>query len=229
MSDWLAVFGIIALAGLIVFLVYWLLVATEGIYLGQRVVTWLYDVYAGRYEDIKGFQPHLEMQYVGQPLMHEIEPNMSPLVLDVATGTGRLPMTLLRYKRFSGRVIGVDLSMRMMDVAMRKTDAPNVSFAQAPAERLPFADDLFDVVTCLEALEFMSDAQQALAEMLRVLKPGGVLMTTRRVTARWMPTRAWTPGAMMARLEDIGYERVEFQRWQVDYDLVWARKPGPQP
>jgi SAM-dependent methyltransferase len=225
-SDWLGVIVIVLAAAALIALAYWLLVLTEGIYLGQRVVTWLYDVYAGRYEDIKGFQPHLELQYVGQPLMQEIAPNESPLVLDVATGTGRVALALLRYRRFSGTVIGIDLSMRMMEIAARRTDAPNVFFAQAPAEQLPFPDRSFDAVTCLEALEFMRDSRAALADMCRVLKPGGVLMTTRRVTARWMPDRSWSPARMMDILEAAGFEKVEFQRWQVDYDLVWARRPG---
>ena len=47
---------------------YYLLVVTEGVYLGRRVVVWLYDVTAGRYDDIKEFEPEFEAFFVIRPL-----------------------------------------------------------------------------------------------------------------------------------------------------------------
>ncbi len=225
MSEWVTVFVIVLVGFGVAGLLYWLLVESEGVYLGQRTVTWLYDRYAGRYEDIKRFVPQLEHQHLAQPLMQEIAPNRSPRILDVATGTGRMPLALLRYAGFSGQITGADLSMKMLAVALAKTDSPRVDFVCAPAERLPFLDGQFDVVTCLEALEFMTDSRSALAEMARVLKPNGVLLTTNRLTTKWMPGRRWSPGQLQEILEAVGFTKVEFERWQVDYDKIWARKP----
>lgn len=224
MSEWIGVFLIVLAGFAVAALLYWLLVESEGVYLGQRVVTWLYDRYAGRYEDIKRFVPQLEHQHLAQPLMQEIAPNRAPNILDVATGTGRMPLALLRHAGLSGHVTGTDLSMRMLAIACAKTDSPRVDFVCAPAERLPFPDNTYAVVTCLEALEFMADSRAALSEMARVLKPDGVLLTTNRLTTRWMPGRGWSPGQMQEILESVGFTKVEFERWQVDYDKVWARK-----
>lgn len=224
MSEWVGVFFIVLIGFAVVALLNWLLVESEGVYLGQRVVTWLYDRYAGRYEDIKRFVPQLENQHLAQPLMQEITPDHAPKILDVATGTGRMPLALLRHAGFSGHVTGVDLSVNMLAIAANKTDSPRVVFVCTPAERLPFSDNHFDVVTCLEALEFMADSRCALSEMARVLKPNGVLLTTNRLTTRWMPGRGWSPGQMQGILESVGFTKVEFERWQVDYDKVWARK-----
>jgi len=224
LSEWIAALLIAALAAALVALVYWLLVLTEGVYLGQRVVTMLYDWYATRYDDTKRFVPQLEQQHLAQPLMQEILPNRSPKVLDVACGTGRLPIALLRHAGFAGMVTGCDSSLRMLDVAARKTDSARVHFVASAAEALPFASASFDVVTCLEALEFLADRSQAVAEMYRVLQPGGTLLTTNRRTGLWLPGRRLSPGQLMAELERAGFTEVQFERWQVDYDKVWARR-----
>jgi ubiquinone/menaquinone biosynthesis C-methylase UbiE len=223
-NDWLALILLVLVGFGIVALLYWLIIETEGVYLGQRVVTLLYDYYAGRYEDVKRFRANYEHQYLSQPLMQEIAPLQTPLVLDVATGTGRLPWALLQNGLFRGLVIGVDLSRHMLAIADAKTDTERVRFARCPAEKLPFADASFDVVTCLEALEFMSDPRKALGEMARVLKPNGVLLTTNRLTGHWLKGRKWTAGECMVILESCGFTSIEFERWQADYDRVWARR-----
>ncbi|MBE2182299.1 MAG: methyltransferase domain-containing protein [Anaerolineae bacterium] len=225
MHDWLSIFLITLIGFGIAALLYWLLIETEGVFLGQRVVTWLYNRYARRYDEIKRFVPQLEVQHLSQPLMQEIAPNRVPKVLDVAAGTGRMPVALLRLAGFSGHVIGVDLSLKMLAIAVAKTDSPRVSFICAPAERLPFPDQTFDVVTCLEALEFMANSRAALCEMARVLKPDGVLLATNRLTGKWMFGRRWSAGQMQEALEAAGFVQIQFERWQVDYEKVWARKP----
>jgi SAM-dependent methyltransferase len=211
---------------LIAALLYWLLIVTEGVYLGRRVVIWLYDLYAGRYDGIKHFRADYDHLFLAQPLMQLIAPQTSPRVLDAATGTGRLPLALLAHGHFEGRVIGVDLSRKMLQRAAAKTDDPRVTWLRAPAEQLPMFEHSVDVVTCLEALEFMSDPGAALAEFERVLRPGGLLFITARRTGRWMPGRAWDFERTGTALDELGFEFIEGQRWQVDYDLVWAFKAG---
>src|SRR5688572_15294542 len=91
-------------------LAYWLLIITEGTYLGQPTVTWMYDLVAKRYDNIKGFDADTEAAYLGRPLAAELHQPRASLILDIGTGTGRLPLTLLGQPRFQGRVIGVDAS-----------------------------------------------------------------------------------------------------------------------
>ncbi|MGQ9768890.1 MAG: class I SAM-dependent methyltransferase, partial [Anaerolineae bacterium] len=108
----------LALAGL---LLYWQLVLAEGAYLGPRVVTLLYDWSAHAYERIKQFDAGDEQWFLGLPLARALELIPAPLVLDVATGTGRLPLALLRQPPFEGRIIGLDLSRHMLREAVRHT------------------------------------------------------------------------------------------------------------
>lgn len=220
----LLILALIALG--IVLLGWWLLIESEGVYLGRRVVIWLYDLYANRYDEIKQFSREYDHMLLAQPLMERLAPLKTPLVLDVATGTGRMPLALTRHAHFEGRVIGTDLSRQMLARAAAKLDDPQVTFLWTPAERLPFPDDTFDVVTCLEALEFMTHREAVLREIVRVLRPDGLLLTSNRVNERLMPGKTWTDDEFRRILETLGMARVEIEYWQVDYHRVWARKTG---
>ena len=108
-----------------------------------------------------------------------------PLLLDVATGTGRVPLALLRnrFAATGGRIVGLDLSWGMLRQARAKLQDYDrwVDLVWQDASHLPFDDGTFDAVTCMEALEFLPRPREALAEMVRVLAPGGLLAVTNRV------------------------------------------------
>ena len=74
------------------------------------------------------------------------------------------------------------VAARKAATAIRRTSLP-VVFVQAKAEELPFADATFDLVVCVTALEFTASPVQAVAEMVRVLAPGGRLVVG--VLNRW--------------------------------------------
>ena len=117
-----ALAALLALA--LLWLVWWLVIASEGVYLGQRVVIWLYDLFASRYDSVKGFEPLYEQALLARPLLDEVAPLRSPMVLDVATGSGRLPLALLGHADFQGRIIATDLSRGMLGIAGRKLQDP---------------------------------------------------------------------------------------------------------
>ncbi len=217
-----------ALLGLVIVL-WWLLVITEGVYLGRGVVIALYDLYARRYDRIKQYDPVTESRYLARPLIESL-PTRAPLVLDVATGTGRLPLALLSEPDFQGRIVALDLSRRMLAVAAEKL-APygqRVTLLHHSAERLPFPDGAFDLVTCLEALEFMPRPRDVLSELVRVVRPGGLLLLTNRRgrDARLMPGHTWSDAQLERLLRALGAVHVEIAAWQLDYSLVWALKAG---
>ncbi|MCY4063661.1 MAG: class I SAM-dependent methyltransferase [Chloroflexi bacterium] len=228
MMSLLAVFFLLLVLG---FLFWWLIVETEGVYIGRRVVILLYDLYASRYDRVKQFDDHADLMLISQPIMARIQSQTDPLILDVATGAGRLPLIMARNGRFRGHVIGLDASRRMLDVARRKVAAERFEsyitlMRHDAGERLPFADDAFDVVTCLEALEFLPDPQAALKEMCRVLRPGGMLLTSIRIDTRWMPNRTWSEEKMQRELRALEMRDIHIAIWQEDYSQVWARKAG---
>ena len=222
---------VLGLAGLVALLAlaYWQLIVAEGTYLGPRVVAWTYDLVANRYDAIKQFDSRNESWFVAAPLLRELAAVEHPLILDVATGTGRLPLALLR-ERFRGRILALDLSPRMLHQARRKLQSygEQVSLIRQDASRLPFDDGTFDAVTCLEALEFMPQPLEMLAEMVRVLAPGGVLYLTNRVgwESRLLPGRAMTRPKFEGVLAKYSLLEIQVRRWQANYDLALARKSG---
>jgi ubiquinone/menaquinone biosynthesis C-methylase UbiE len=225
--NWVALVGG---ALLLAAFLYWQLIIAEGAYLGRRAVIWLYDLYAPRYDSIKQFNNQDEAWFLSQPLLRALKHIPAPLVLDVATGTGRIPLALFRQADFEGRVIALDLSRRMLRYAASNTAAyqDRLTLLWQNASHLPFPDNAFDAVTCLEALEFLPDAQATLSEIVRVLRPGGVLLTSNRTGshARWMPGRTMSRQAFTELLESLSLSDVRVGSWQVDYDIAWARKPG---
>ena len=212
------------------FLFWWLIIETEGVYLGRRVVIALYDLYAARYDRVKQFDEQADLALISLPIMDRIEPKTNPLILDVATGTGRVPLIMARNARFAGHVIGLDASRRMLKVARKKVSAERfeefISLTRGDAQELPYLDDSFDVVTCLEALEFLSDQRAALAEIIRVLRPGGLLLVSIRIDTRWMPNRTWSEARMRRELAAMKLRDARVEIWQEDYSQVWAWKAG---
>ena len=98
-----------------------------------------------------------------------------PLVLDLATGTGDIALAIAdQYP--SAQVIGADFVYPMLQVAQQKSSAQTASvrdFVQGDALSLPFADAMFDALTNGFLLRNVADLRRALAEMRRVVKPGG--------------------------------------------------------
>jgi len=224
---------IIAVILLIVALIalgYYLIITTEGVFLGRRMVVWLYDRVAHRYDALKEFDPDYEEAFLARPLLHRLADTPQPHLLDVATGTGRVPALLMGREDFRGRVTALDASALMLDQARTKLAAytDRVTFIQHPATPLPFPDETFDAVSCLEALEFLPSDAAALREMVRVLKPGGLLLTTRRADGEGKAFlhRYRSRENMTNLLRSLGLVGIAIELWQVGYDQVWATKPG---
>jgi SAM-dependent methyltransferase len=98
-------------------------------------------------------------------------------VLDAGCGIGRL---MLRLQRRGCETVGVDIVRRDLLAGQRHLAGlePLASFVEGDGGRLPFADASFDLVACTEVLEHCADANLALRELARVLRPGGRLVVS---------------------------------------------------
>jgi ubiquinone/menaquinone biosynthesis C-methylase UbiE len=227
-------FVVIAVAALVGLLAYWLLVTTEGVYLGRRAVVWMYDITAHKYDGIKQFDDDDERRAIARPFVAALGKQPQPLVLDVATGTGRVPRLLLSEDGFQGRIVGLDAAFKMLAQAQVKLaqlpdgQEDRLLLVQQEAGALPFEDGRFDAVCCLEALEFIPDDRAALVEIARVLKPGGFLMTSRRIglEARLFFGRYRAKSDFEEYLRGLGFVSVRSHVWQMNYNMVTAWK-GP--
>jgi len=90
--------------------------------------------------------------------------------LDVACGSGKLTAELARIAGAAGRVVGLDFSAQMLEVARR--DHPAIEFLEGDALNLPFDDASFDASTIAFGLRNLSDPVRGLREMQRVVKAG---------------------------------------------------------
>lgn len=128
-------------------------------------------------------------------LLKHAQPPPGARVLDVACGDGEPALTLARAVAPYGTVIGVDLAERMVESARANAKSgavDNARFETMDAEKLELEDAAFDLVTCRFGLQIVTDPDAALAEMGRVLKPGGRLALT-----------VWGPGERCPALHVI--------------------------
>lgn len=122
-------------------------------------------------------------------------------VLDVGCGTGWFSR---EAERAGARVVALDIGLRLLMKVGEKCRASRVA---GDACRLAFADGCFDVVLSSECIEHTNDPQAALAEMCRVLKPGGVLVVT-------VPNEFWRWAEIVARVFKLRpYEGQENWLW----------------
>ena len=95
-------------------------------------------------------------------------------VLDVGSGTGSLAAAVAAAAP-SSRIVGIDRSEAYVAVARARHQSPRLRFEVGDAQRLPFPDASFDRTLSLLILNFVPDSQLALAEMIRVTRPGGTI------------------------------------------------------
>ena len=107
-------------------------------------------------------------------------PRSTDRILDVGTGTGVVALLAAQRLASSGKVVGVDLSDKMLSAAKFKAErqglADRVDFCQMDAESLTFADSSFDASVSLFALLHFPNPLASLREILRVLRPEGQLV-----------------------------------------------------
>jgi len=110
-------------------------------------------------------------------MVDRIVPSGGKLVLDVASGTAGVALQIAR--RTPARVVGIDLTEQMLRQGGRNVAAAGqrerIALLAGRAEQLPFPDAAFDALTFTYLLRYVADPQATLAELARVVKPGGTV------------------------------------------------------
>lgn len=145
----------------------------------QRYVNRLFETIAARYDFFTAFMSYGMDRGWKRELIRMLQLKGGETTLDIACGTGDIAfMTAARLTR--GCAIGLDITQAMLRIAERKRHEAalaNVCFHRGDIMRMPFADETFDCVTGGYALRNVPDVRGGLAEIHRVLKPGGRLLS----------------------------------------------------
>jgi len=139
-------------------------------------------------------------------------------VLDLACGTGLNFPHLCELVGARGRVVGIDLSPRMLTIARQLIAArgwQNVEAREADAAQLPFPDESFDKVICSYALNIIPDYVQAIREVRRVLVPGGRFISLEMRAEMHALQRFWRICAVDISHDTVGGLRAVFGNVQV--------------
>jgi ubiquinone/menaquinone biosynthesis C-methylase UbiE len=171
--------------------------------------------------------------------------------IDVGCGTGAFTELLLEQANHCD-VSAVDPAEDQIAFARTKTAARRANFRRAEAQQLPFADGEFDVAAMALVITFVSDPAQAVAEMKRVVKPGGTIATyvwdflgqgntqqplREAVEARGIPVLPM-PGHVHSRLENlraifttagldaVSVRPIEIQISYASFDEYWTAQTG---
>ncbi len=139
--------------------------------------TTAYDEVAPVYDSfVKVWDDHIAapaMAYYNELIARYVKPGA--LVLDAGAGTGERTLAILAHSQ-PGKVIALDASSGMLEVARSKIHDSRVEFKQGELMHLPFEDNTFDLVSCSWVVEIMDDPRAAVQELLRVIKPEGIVL-----------------------------------------------------
>ncbi len=178
------------------------------------------DVYAGPQGALLSTASLLSLHvHLGDRLLRsrKFDVRGAKSILDVGSGAGQIAKHLLKYADADAEITCCDLSPEMLRRARTRLKNPLPSHVAADLCHLPFADGSFDCITCGYVLEHLPDARPGLAELSRVLQPGGrmLLLTTEDTFSG-----AWTSRFWCCRT----YNRRELYETSHKLGLVWRKE-----
>ena len=144
----------------------------------KEQVTQMFDTISGNYDDLNRVIS-LGIDVKWRKKVVDIVAKKNPEnILDIATGTGDL--AILMTSTSVKKIVGLDLSVGMLEVGKKKIAAQNLSdkieMVVGDSENIPFPDNYFDAITVSFGIRNFETLEKGLAEIYRVLKPGGVFV-----------------------------------------------------
>jgi demethylmenaquinone methyltransferase/2-methoxy-6-polyprenyl-1,4-benzoquinol methylase len=178
-------------------------------------------------------------------MIEQVTPNDGGVILDVASGTAGVAIALA--KRTTAKIVGADLTEQMLRRGKRNVAAVDlasrITLVAGRAEQLPFPDASFDALTFTYLLRYVDDPHATLAELARVVKPGGRVASLEFAVppsplwraAWWLYTRTLLPaGGLLAGGKewlDVGRFlgpniSAHYRRYPVDWTVRAWRSAG---
>ncbi len=145
----------------------------------KEQVASMFDKIAFRYDFLNRFlSAGIDVSWRKRAIS-ELKVNQSAVILDVATGTA--DVAILTHKMLHpAKIVGIDISEGMLELGRKKIGSlglnQNIELLQGDSETIKFDDNTFDAITVAFGVRNFEHLEKGLAEMLRVLKPGGKLV-----------------------------------------------------
>lgn len=144
----------------------------------KEQVTQMFDTISGNYDDLnRVISLGIDVKWRKKVVALVAEKNPEN-ILDIATGTGDL--AILMTKTSAKKIVGLDLSVGMLEVGKKKIASQNLSdkieMVVGDSENIPFPDNYFDAITVSFGIRNFETLEKGLAEIYRVLKPGGIFV-----------------------------------------------------
>jgi demethylmenaquinone methyltransferase/2-methoxy-6-polyprenyl-1,4-benzoquinol methylase len=145
----------------------------------RAAVESMFDSIAWRYDFLNHFLSFGTDRLWRRRAIRIIGKNIKPLtILDVATGTGDLALAALKLN--PSKITGIDISEKMLEIGRKKIAGKGlegkIELMKGDSENIQFPDNHFDAATVAFGVRNFSDPLAGLKEMLRVLRPGGIVM-----------------------------------------------------
>lgn len=144
----------------------------------KKQVEKMFDTISGKYDNLnRVISFGIDVKW-RKKVVNLVTAQNPKTVLDIATGTGDLVISMARTK--ADKLVGLDISEGMLNVGRKKIAAQNldnrIEMVQADSEELPFASDSFDAITVAFGVRNFEHLEIGLAEIYRVLTPGGIFV-----------------------------------------------------
>ena len=144
----------------------------------KEQVTQMFDTISGNYDGLnRVISFGIDVKW-RKKVLQLVKASNPKTILDIATGTGDLAILMAETK--AEKIIGLDISVGMLEVGKQKIVAKKLSqkieMMVGDSEKMPFEDNTFDAITVAFGIRNFENLEKGLAEILRVLKPNGTFV-----------------------------------------------------